>query len=105
MGNAAVEEWEGPRLVERREILSKGQVPMLLEAAKSKSIGTYLPPAKAVDTRELSPDLDTMAMAMGQGVGSGTRIMPAEEIVKEMVQDAVEALSHGATFIVAAKSR
>merc|ERR1712004_62990 len=83
--NAAVLEWEGPRFAEQRELLSKGQVPMLLEATKDKSIQTYLPPTKAIDTRQHSPDLDTMAMPMGQGVGTVKSIMPAEEIVKEMV--------------------
>merc|ERR1712187_966371 len=71
--NAAVKKWEGERLMEQRDLLREGKVPMLVEAANLKSSGTYnsyLPPAKPVDTRQFSFDMDSMAMAMGQGVGA-----------------------------------
>jgi len=95
--NAVVKEWEGPRIMEQRELLGKGQVPL--------SPHTYLPPSKAVDTRQSSPNLDSMAMPMGQGVGSVKSIMPTEEIMKEMVNDAVEALAYGAMYTVPVKSK
>lgn len=95
--NAVVKEWEGPRIMEQRELLGKGQVPLPPQA--------YLPPSKAVDTRQSSPDLDSIAMPMGQGVGSVKSIMPTEEIMKEMVNDAAEALSRGGMYVLPTKSK
>ena len=61
---------------------------------------SYIPSEMPVDTREAVIDEATQAMPMGQGVGAIKRIMPAEEIVKEMMRDAAQALTRGATLVV-----
>ena len=75
---------------------------MLVEYAKNPSIGTYLPPSMMEDARE--SEKPNPAMAMGQGVGAIQKIIPAGDIVKELVCDAVAALSGGGACVAPPKA-
>jgi len=97
--NEKVKEWEGVRYGEQRKLLAQGVVPMVQEAMRSGSSETFIPKDVPVDTRGEVAKLGSTAMPMGQGVGAVGRIMPAADIVQEMVEEAARVLSHGAMLV------
>jgi len=97
-------EWEGPRVVEMREMLEQGKVPFDKDARKGRFgkdqyavgwwIGGYTPDTW-LDRRKPIPDgvdLLSMGITVGQSVGALKSIEPAEEVLRSLTAQLQEAL-------------
>lgn len=82
-----VREWEGPRAQESFQLRQQGQLPVATDRINTKKAGK---PWSIVKTRGL---------LMGQCAGAIDEVKPARDIVRDMVNGAVDVLRHRATLI------
>lgn len=101
--NDKVKEWDVERAEEQKKLLAQGKVPMIWEAKQRGETDTFIPPDVAVDVRGYAISVDEAGMPMGQGVGSITAITPAAEIILQMIEEAAQVLSKGASIVTQAK--
>ena len=86
-----IKKWETERRDEIRKLCDQGIVPMELDIKETRAKGGQWSLA------------ETQPLFMGQCVGLTNKIMPAGEIVEELVRDAVKAMDKNQKFIARAK--
>lgn len=87
-----IRDWEENRIVEQRELLGKGKVPLQWEFERLEREGKV---------KEMEEIEDQIAfMPMGYVAGMVKKIQPAGEIVKEIVEEATLLLRGANNFVV-----
>ena len=85
-------DWEENRQAEIKELTSQGHVPAFYDMERREKSG------EEMDFKER---MDAMPLLMGQGAGAVNEVMPAKQIMDEMVTGAVEILKRQASTITA----
>jgi len=92
--NSYILNWENNRSKEIQELTSKGIIPIDYDLEQVTKKGIELTPEQARDTRPL---------LMGQAAGAINDIKPAQQIILEMVSEAIEILQKNSKKITKAK--
>jgi len=87
--------WENERPQEIRELTSKGVIPVMHDIEQASASGVETTPQQTLAYRPL---------LMGQAAGAISDIKPAQDIINEMVADAIAALRHSAGSVTSFKA-